>query len=90
MENNDELEQILISCLCALGCQRESFYPDKNYGSYLSLIKNKTDLHSALSYARQALADIDGVYVKSVRTADNNYIFDILINDIKRQVTIAV
>lgn len=88
MKNNDEIEQAVNSCYYALNCPLESFYPDKNYGSLLSSIKNKTDLHSALNLARRALADIDGVYVKSVDLADENYIFNILINDVERQVTI--
>lgn len=90
MKNNDEIEQTLKSCYYALGCPLESFYPDKNYGSLLSSIKDKTDMYSALSFARRALADIDGVYVKSVNAADGKYIFDILINDMERQVTITL
>ncbi len=86
---NEFIESILCDCVTELNCPLGAFYPDKNYGSK---IKNSIMLNNEklLAYARQAVAMIDGVYIKSVETNTKNALFEIMINDEKRQVCIEI
>lgn len=72
----------------ALYTIRGRFYPDKNYGSQIRLAANMPREFYALCYARQALYNMNGVFVKSVHVSDDKYDFTILINDEERQVQI--
>lgn len=82
-------EDILKCCLTALKCPRGKFYPDKNFGSHILSSVSNAETDKLLSYARQALSEIDGVFVKSVEINSNNAVFTIFINDVQRQVTIS-
>lgn len=43
-----------------------------------------------MPYARQSVSELDGVYIKEAELAENEILFTILINDEKRQVSIAL
>lgn len=80
--------EILNSCAAAIKCPREKFYPDKNFGSQILNASDKMASDELLAYARQAVSEIDGVYVKSADVSGDNAVFTILINDEQRQVSI--
>lgn len=88
MENNEEIKKMLEYCACTLKCPRGKFYPNKDYGSQLNAVSEQENLNKLLAFARVAAIDIDGLYVKSVSKDNDNLIFDILINDEERQVSI--
>lgn len=89
LETVDYFDEIIQNIGVVLQTKRGNFYPNKDFGS---LIRKKPlqepQLEYALSYARQALDTLDGVYVKSVSAEDNMLIFDILINDIEGRVSV--
>lgn len=80
----DELLQNAVVNICA---RRGAFYPDKNFGSKLYLLKPKKEAE-ALALARQALIDIDGVYVSKCAFDNDTICFDLILNDKERQVRI--
>lgn len=82
----DEAEKLLSDCLCSLYCPRKMFYPKKDYGSQIRLC-GKLSEEYLLAYARQGLADFDGVYVKSVKKEQSGISFSLFINDEERTVT---
>lgn len=81
------IEELLQNAVIALQTPRGSFYPDKNYGSQLRAVKEKSEALAACC-ARQALSGFDGVYIKSAKINDNGYEFTVLVNDQERQVLI--
>lgn len=76
---NDEISKILSDCLCALYCPRKKFYPKKDYGSLIR-IKNTLDENYLLAFARQALSDFKGIYVKTAEAQTDSITFTLLIN----------
>lgn len=89
MANNDFIDSILCDCVMAVVCPLGEFYPDKDYGSQ---IKNWAGIDSdiLLAYARQAVNEIDGVHIKSVKAENNKALFNVVINDSERQVSIDI
>ena len=88
MINGEVLENALRSGVLALRYQRGRFYPDKDFGSLLYTVQSADSTALLLAYARQAVKELDGVFVKSVHTADGAAVFDITINNENRQVSI--
>lgn len=85
-EVNEKIEQTLKSCQSACFCNKGEFYPDKDFGSKIRQSLDNEKL--LLSFARSALKDIDGVYVKNAKF-DGDFVFlEILVNDEQRQVCI--
>lgn len=82
--------EILKSCVAAIKCPRGKFYPDKNFGSHILNVSDNRAKDELLAYARQAVSEIDGVYVKYAEISGENAVFTILINDEQRQVNIAL
>lgn len=85
---NDFINAVLKDCVTALGCPRGEFYPDKDFGSHIKRVKSTADSGELLAFARQALAEFDGVYVKSAVPNENGADFAVMINDEERRVRI--
>lgn len=88
LEKIDFIDEIVQSVILILTAHRGKFYPDKNFGSLLSDITCAPQDEYALCCARQALDGIDGVFIKKAHTAQDKYIFDLIINNEERQVEI--
>ncbi|MCH5321287.1 MAG: hypothetical protein J1E36_05960 [Eubacterium sp.] len=84
------VSSVLSDLVMAFICPRGEFYPNKNYGSQIKRNKNLIDEDKLLSFARQAVSDMDGVYVKSTQLNDSNAVFTVMINDESRQVSIEI
>lgn len=82
------IEAALQNVRSALECRRGEFYPDKNFGSKINAEKKAPYEKYALCYARQAVNDIDGVYIKSAEIKDGGAVFTVLINNEERQVAV--
>lgn len=89
-DRNPIIHRVLTDCVTAFICPRGEFYPDKDYGS--RIIKNvvTADIQTLLCYARQAVSEMDGVFVKSAVKEKDNILFNILINHEEGQVSIPV
>ncbi len=88
--NGDCIDVALKEIVMAFNTVRGNFYPDKDYGSH---IKNATKLpveFYVLCYARQALYDMNGIFIKSVSINNKNYDFVVIVNNEERQVRITV
>lgn len=88
--NGDCIDVALKEIVMAFNTVRGNFYPDKNYGSH---IKNATKLpieFYVLCYARQALYDMNGVFIKSVSIKNKTYEFTVIVNEEERQVCITI
>ncbi|MCC8073165.1 MAG: hypothetical protein LIO62_03455 [Clostridiales bacterium] len=81
-----DTSEILNACKLSLGYARGAYYPNKNYGSLIKTITKTLTDEYLLDYARQALADLDGVRVKSAEQSDDGVTFTLMINDMERQV----
>lgn len=89
MINSEELiGEILSGCVSAFLCPRGEFYPNKNYGSQIMKNKVSADSEKLLAYARQAVSDMDGIFVKSAYLDNLNVVFTVAVNDEERQVSI--
>lgn len=84
------VSSVLSDLVMALVCPRGEFYPNKNYGCQMMRNKNIIDSEKLLCYARQAVSDMDGVYIKSAQLNDKNAVFTVMINDESRQVSIEI
>lgn len=81
-------EELLQNAIAAIKAHRGKFYPNKNFGSMLYSAKRGINSSFAEALARQALDEIDGVFVEKAET-DNDYITIYLaVNDEKRTVSI--
>ena len=69
--------------LIAAGWQ---LYPDKNYGS--SIIKG-SNLGEYLAAARQAVSEIDGVFIKNAEFDGETVNYEIMVNNDERSMKIA-
>ncbi len=87
LEKVDYMEQLLQNVVFHLNTQRGKFYPDKDFGSNIKQ-SSVCNAALALAYARQAVDDLDGVYVKSCVYENDGFSFCILLNDEERLVRI--
>lgn len=85
---NDYINLILEDCVTALVCPRGEFYPNKDFGSHIKRGKGIIDAEKLLAFARQALSEFDGVYVKGAVINDNSADFIVMINDEEGRVSI--
>ncbi len=81
-------DEILKCCVLAVNCPRGSFYPNKNFGSKIKTINMTLSADELLAYARQAISDIDGAFVKNVCVSSGSADFIFIINDEEREVNI--
>lgn len=81
----DYIAMLLNNSVLALGTRQGSFYPDKNFGSRISLSQKEPEI---LAYARQAVYGIDGVNIKSVSKNDRGITFYLILNNEERQVDV--
>lgn len=88
LEETEYIDEVLQNAAIALETLRGSFYPDKNYGSRLKREKILSEEY-ALCFARQALSDFDGVYIKSAKIKENGCEFTVAVNGQERQVLIS-
>ena len=84
----DYIDELLQNVCILLLARRGRFYPDKNFGSRISTIDKAPANAYLLDYARQAVDLLDGVYVKNAEFADENAVFDLIINDKERRLLI--
>lgn len=84
------IENILKNCVVAMKCPRGRYYPDKNFGSHILECSTNAESQELLAYARQAVIDFDGVYVKNVQMDGSGALFTLLINELQRQVKITL
>ena len=82
---NDQFLKARTDAMMVLCTRRGRFYPDKNYGSR---VMEATQPAVALAQAREALAQVNGVYLLNVVDADYGYIFTLLVNGRESQVRV--
>lgn len=87
LKNTEHIDELLQNIALNIRAERGRFYPDKNFGSHIFFNKNM-DCDRVLALARQAVANIDGVYIKSAKINDINFEFTVIINNLERQVLI--
>lgn len=80
---------ILENCITTLFCRNDRFYPDKNFGSKIRQECSMAE-DLLLAHSRQALSGLDGVFVKSASFIKDNAVFEILINNERKQVSISL
>lgn len=85
MNNNDVIEEALKNALRCFTVRRGEFYADKNFGSKIRIEQTEAEI---LAYARQSVAELDGVFVKSVEKGDGSVTFLIKINENVKAVTV--
>lgn len=89
LETIDNEQELIQTAGQILYARRGSFYPNKDFGSMIRLGElKKPELEYALSYARQALDTLDGVYVKSVNSESDGLVFDLMINETEGRVEV--
>ncbi len=76
----DYYEELLDRVVMNLKAQRGRFYPNKDFGSFISVINCTPYGQYALAFAQQALDGIDGAYVGGIRETDNGFVLKIFIN----------
>lgn len=82
-------DALLQSVLMLLRLPRKQYYPDKNLGSYLYQLQDFSFEDQVLALARQAVADVSGVFIKSVNTKGRTATFSVLLNGEERQVSLS-
>lgn len=82
-----DADSVLNDCRMAVICPLGKFYPNKNYGN--TLLKSR-EVGELLSAARLAADDIDGVFIKNAEIKDNTILFDVMINDELRRLSINI
>lgn len=87
-EANPIITSVLNDCITAFVCPVGEFYPNKDYGSQIKRHISSIDKEHLLSYARQAIRNMDGVYVKTVSSDNAGVRFTVMINEEERQVHI--
>lgn len=88
LEAIEYIDEVLQNATILLNANRGKFYPNKNFGSHIEKINSQPYDEYALAFARQALAVIDGVCVKSANRIGNLLTLDLTINNEERQVTL--
>lgn len=84
----DYIEEVLQNAFVAIKTKRGRFYPNKNFGSYIDMVDNTDMLGYILSFARQAVDEIDGVYIKSVKKTNDGFIFKVVVNSKEGEITV--
>lgn len=84
----DYIDGLLQNAFLRLKAKRGRFYPNKNFGSKIYELGTGSPL-LALALARQAVSDLDGVYIKECISDNGEYIFDLFVNNEERQVRIS-
>ena len=82
------IEALLQNVSLILYAERGRFYPDKDFGSRIREINKEPFEEYAAAYIRQALYDLDGVFVKNVRKNENEITVELIINDENREVVL--
>lgn len=80
-------DDVLENCVMAIICPFSKFYPNKNFGNS---IRQSSDYGELLAAARQAVRDIDGVFIKSLCVNNGKAEYTIVINDEERSVSIGI
>lgn len=89
MEKIDErIDDVLALCKSAIFCNLVSFYPDKDFGSRVRQAMNDKKL--LLSYTREALRNIDSVYVKQADLIGEMLEITLTVNEEERQVSVPI
>ncbi|MCD7797417.1 MAG: hypothetical protein LUG95_07465 [Clostridiales bacterium] len=83
-----ESEKLIADYTAALSCPNGNFYPDKEYGSFINE-EYEDESEYLLTFARHALNGFDGVFVRSLEIDGDSLIFNLLINNDERQVTLS-
>ena len=84
------IEELVQNAALALTAKRGRFYPDKNFGSRLSGLNREPFEEYAAAFIRQALYDLDGVFVKKVIKNEENIEVILIINDEEKEVILPI
>lgn len=87
LQMTEDMEQVIQEVLMHLTIRRGKFYPNKDYGTALESSMLPFDKY-ALACARQALDEFDGVCVKRAVSDGRTVVYDIMINNEERQVSV--
>ncbi len=79
-------DELLQNAALAIGCKRGRFYPDKDFGSRLSMLCREPIEEYAESYIRQALSALDGAFLKKVTRGDGVLTAEFEINGEEKEV----
>ncbi|MBR3148973.1 MAG: hypothetical protein IKF64_02295 [Eubacterium sp.] len=77
----DYTEELLQNAYVLLKSKRGQFYPNKNFGSKIYAIDSEPADEYLRAYAEQALASLDGVYVKSARFENGTAVIRLVLNN---------
>lgn len=81
LQTLEHTKAVLQSLQILLQCPRGKYYPNKNFGSHIPEMKIQAPNDLVLAYARQAVSEIDGVFIKSVEIDNGQAVFDVLVNN---------
>lgn len=84
MNNNDVIEEALKNAVRCFTVRRGEFYADKNFGSKIRIEQTEAEI---LAFARQSVAKVDGVFVKSASKNNDGVTFEVTVNGEERTVT---
>lgn len=84
MNNNDVIEEALKNAVRCFTVRRGEFYADKNFGSKIRIEQTEAEI---LAFARQSVAEVDGVFVKSALKNNDGVTFEVTVNGEERTVT---
>lgn len=90
LKRAEYIDEIMQNVAVVLTARRSKFYPNKEFGSYIRECPAQPRADYALNYARQAVDMIDGVYIKSAEINSNKIIFNVIVNDEERQVSVNI
>ena len=85
MNDDDVIDDILKNAVRCFAVKRGEFYADKNFGSKINMEQSCAEI---LAYARQSVAGLDGVFVKSVAKNEFDVSFVVTVNGKIRTVTV--
>lgn len=88
LKSIDYIDALLQSVRTVINCQRGKFYPNKNFGSHI--IERTSDCKNdrLLDYARQAVSDIDGVFISEICMKNKTAEILVIINNEERIVSV--
>ncbi|MBQ7740592.1 MAG: hypothetical protein IJT65_05095 [Eubacterium sp.] len=81
-------EELLQNALVTLKVKRGRFYPNKDFGSLLYTLEGSEADERICALARQALYDMNGVFVKKAKLENGNILIDLIINNSEERVSI--
>ncbi|MBE6719350.1 MAG: hypothetical protein E7571_01680 [Ruminococcaceae bacterium] len=85
----DYTDELFQDAYVLLSARLGKFYPNKNFGSRINELKNEKPLAEYIeAYARQALSELDGVYVKATDVINGAAVFTLKANNTEGQVII--